>query len=169
VTCVFLSICQFVKLHYMCQFGQLILRKIIETVAYLPPDLILKLQFIAPNSISVGAPLQTPYLDFRGPTFKGNEGRGENWKGRGGNEKGKGRKGRQAPPSPFPNSLRHFHWSSTSPHTTPTRNGISFGSAILHCIAHGRDQQIHRHTTLCSVCSNRPHYHVMRAMPSSYK
>jgi len=46
---------------------------------------------------------QTPYLDSRGPTSKGSEGRGrgEKGKGRGGNEKGKGRKGRQAPPSPF--------------------------------------------------------------------
>jgi len=33
---------------------------------------------------------QTPYLDFRGPTSKGSEGRGrgEKGKGRGGNEKG---------------------------------------------------------------------------------
>jgi len=54
---------------------------------------------------------QTPYLDFRGPTSKGSEGRGrgEKGKGRGGNEKGKGRKGRQAPTSPpLPNSLRHW-------------------------------------------------------------
>jgi len=47
---------------------------------------------------------QTPYLDFRGPTSKGIEGRGrgKKGKGRGGNKKGKGRKGRQAPSSPFP-------------------------------------------------------------------
>jgi len=54
---------------------------------------------------------QTPYLDFRGPTSKGSEGRGrgEKGKGRGENEKGKGRKGRQAlPPSQFAMSLRHW-------------------------------------------------------------
>jgi len=41
---------------------------------------------------------QTPYLDFRGHTSKGREGkgRGEKGKGRGGNEKGKG--GRPLPP-----------------------------------------------------------------------
>jgi len=53
---------------------------------------------------------QTPYLDFRGPTSKGSEGRGkgEKGKGMGGNEKGKGRKGRQAllpPPSQFATPL----------------------------------------------------------------
>ena len=50
---------------------------------------------------------QTPYLDFRGPTFKGSEGRGrgEKGKGRGGNEKGKGRKGKQALPSPSPSQF----------------------------------------------------------------
>ena len=64
----------------------------------------LKLQFNAPNSISVGAPLQTPlgeltalhrpYLDFRGPTSKGSDGMERGEKGRGGNEKGNGRKWR---------------------------------------------------------------------------
>ena len=50
---------------------------------------------------------QTPYLDFRGPTSKGSEGRGRGEKGkwRGGNERGKGRKGRQAPPSPPPSQF----------------------------------------------------------------
>jgi len=97
-----------------------------RSTALAPPCLlatrshILKLQFNAPNSISVGAPLQTPlghwvacsppqtpYLDFRGPTSKGSEGRGRGEKGkwRGGNERGKGRKGRQAPPSPPPSQF----------------------------------------------------------------
>jgi len=50
---------------------------------------------------------QTLYLDFRGPTSKGSEGRGrgEKGKGRGGNEKGKGREA--GPSLPLPNSLRH--------------------------------------------------------------
>ena len=68
---------------------------------------ILRLQFNAPNSISVGAPLQcsaysapqTPYLDFRGCTSKGSEGMGTG-------EKGKGRGGKEmevGPPCPsFP-------------------------------------------------------------------
>ena len=42
---------------------------------------------------------QTPYLDFRGPTSKGSEGRGRGEKGKEGGTK-RGRKGRQAPPSP---------------------------------------------------------------------
>ena len=99
--------------------------EISETVANLPPDLyILNLQFNAPNSISVAVPLQIhwatgvltalpdPYVDFRGPTFKGSKGRGrgEKGKGRGGNEKVKGREGRQALPRspPLPNLLRHW-------------------------------------------------------------
>jgi len=78
----------------------------------------LKLQFNAPNSISVGTPLQTPpghwgslqrspdpYLDFRGPTSKGSEGRGRGEKGKEKkNKKGKGRKGRQVPP---PSPIRY--------------------------------------------------------------
>jgi len=47
---------------------------------------------------------QTPYLDFRGPTSKGSEGRGrgEKGKGRGRNEKGKEREAGPFLPSPFP-------------------------------------------------------------------
>jgi len=95
----------------MCQFGQLVLRKIIETVANLPPDLILKLQFNAPNSISrlhwaIGGAYSAP----RTPTWilrvllqrearggeeakKGKEGEGTK-RGREGNG------GRHLPPTP---------------------------------------------------------------------
>ena len=45
---------------------------------------------------------QTPYLDFRGPTSKGSEGRGRGEKGK----KGKGKGGR--PLHPLRNSLRHW-------------------------------------------------------------
>jgi len=43
---------------------------------------------------------QTPYLDFRGRTSKGSEGRGRGEKGKEGEGMKKGREGRQAPPSP---------------------------------------------------------------------
>jgi len=43
---------------------------------------------------------QTPYLDFRGHTSKGREGKGRGEKGKEGEETK--REGRQAPPSPFP-------------------------------------------------------------------
>jgi len=101
----------------MCQFGQLIIRKIIETVANLSH--ILQLQFNAANSISVGAALQTPLRELTalprpptwilgGPTSKESEGRerGEKGKRRGGNEKGEER---EADPSlPLPNPLCYW-------------------------------------------------------------
>ena len=54
------------------------------------------------NSVGHWGSLQRspdPYLDFRGPTSKGSEGRGRGEKGKEGGTK-RGRKGRQAPPSP---------------------------------------------------------------------
>ena len=94
----------------MCQFGQLIRMKIVETVVHLPPDLI----FYSYNLMhqirfwmglrsrphwatgrAYSAP-QTSYLEGKG--------RGEKGKGRGGNEKGKG--GRPLPsPSQFARPL----------------------------------------------------------------
>jgi len=53
---------------------------------------------------------QAPYLDFRGPTSKGSEGRGKGEKGKGrrGNEKGKEREAGHSLSLPLPNSLRHW-------------------------------------------------------------
>jgi len=67
--------------------------KIVATVCHI-------LRLNAPNSTSAWAPPQTPYLDLRGPTFKGRGGRGEEkekggegkgeWGGRGKGGRGKG-------------------------------------------------------------------------------
>jgi len=81
---------------------------------------ILKLQFNAPNSISVGSPLQTPLGELtalpRPPTWilgvlllreaKGREEEKREMKGR--ERKGEGKGGRPLPPLPLPNSPRHW-------------------------------------------------------------